>query len=93
MLCRHYVLLIGSVVGCGLVSLLYSARQTPVYRASVTVEITGLGEGSWMSRLDPAGMMARYPDENYVQTQVELLRSRALLARVLEKHGLRRHRD
>ena len=84
----HPWLLAATIAAGGVGGLWLGIRETPVFRSSAMVEVTGMREPTPFSRLDAAGNAAQYPDDSYVQTQIELLRSKALLGRVLNSAGL-----
>jgi len=80
---RHKFVIAAATALCGLAGMLFSLQKKPAFQATARVEVLRTADNDSALRLDSAGSTVSYPDENYVQTQVELLRSKALFARVL----------
>jgi capsular exopolysaccharide synthesis family protein len=85
-LVKHRWMIAGITAASLAVGLVHTLLQTPVYRASATIEIKREAANiSGMAGLEPAD--ARRGGEFY-QTQYELLKSRALAGKVVEALGL-----
>ena len=92
------------ILGCavigGLVGLMVTLPKTPVYRAHISLEIQGLN-GNFMNlrNVDPTDAAQSYSADSYIQTQIKLLQSTSLSARVVKKlsdgagHPLDAHPD
>ena len=65
------------------VSTLYTLMETPQYRASTTIQIEKQAQRVVDYR-DASGATELYDDGKFFQTQIELLRSKALAERVME---------
>jgi succinoglycan biosynthesis transport protein ExoP len=70
----------------GLVLALTAALvQTPTYQATVALEIQGFNENFLNRReVDPTADTSNYASEPYLQTQIRLLQTEALIARVVD---------
>jgi succinoglycan biosynthesis transport protein ExoP len=65
---------------------LYTLPQTPVYQARTVIEVQGMNEDFMhMKDVNPTSGSTSYDPLIDLQTQVRILQSRALLARVVEK--------
>ncbi|MCU1275007.1 MAG: lipopolysaccharide biosynthesis, partial [Bryobacterales bacterium] len=85
-LSRHKGALLVSAFAGALAGLLIALPQTPLYQARVSLEIQGLNENFLnMKDFSPTSTgSVSYPDFD-IQTQVRILESHSLAARVLEK--------
>lgn len=84
---KHFVkILLAAVAGC-LLGTGYMLRQPVLYRASATIEITGINESFMnLNASDPQAGTGSYSNSVInIQTQMKLLQSPSLLARVQEK--------
>jgi len=76
------------------VTAVYTYVQTPVYRATATVEVqpkpTNLAPGQDVSGLGSAGY-GWWAEEKYHNTQVEVIRSRDVAQRAFDRLGLETH--
>jgi len=82
----------GAVLLCGALGVvagaLLSLPQTPLYRAEAKLEIQGGSENlSGLGEIN-AAPAARYLSEFEIATQIEMLESRVLLGKVIDKLGL-----
>lgn len=86
----HKFLVLAITMACAAVGLGVALLQTPMYRASATVELLGINQNFLNQReVDPhASSSDASGSDSYISTEVELLRSEALLKRVVEKLGL-----
>jgi capsular exopolysaccharide synthesis family protein len=84
---RHKFLIILTTALCGLAAFGISQRLKPAFEATARVEVLNKRDGGLLPRLDANGTQAQSPDESYIQTQVELLRSKALFGRILAKEN------
>lgn len=78
-----WVLALGGLLG-GVAGYLYAARLTPLYRASASIEIQDLNE-NFLDLKEVASSAAAPPVSNDLQTQLRILQSHSLLARVLAR--------
>jgi succinoglycan biosynthesis transport protein ExoP len=86
---RRLLLLLFTGTGV-LLALLFSAVQHPAYRARTVLEIQDLNENFLnIQGQDPTASPSGSSAEAYVQTQISVLESRALLERVTEKLGMK----
>ena len=70
-------------------AVLFTLPQTPVYRASTTIEIQGLNQDFMHMRdVNPTSESASYDPEFDIQTQVSILQSKTLAERVQKKLSL-----
>src|SRR5437868_6797189 len=85
-LSRHKGALLVSAFAGALAGLLIALPQTPLYQARTSLEIQGLNENFLnMKDFSPTSTgSVSYPDFD-IQTQVRILESRSLAARVLDK--------
>ena len=83
---RHRVALtVFALVGLGL-GIVATALQTPVYRASTSLEVLNLNEDFMnMKQSSPVTDVDNSYDTSEVQTQVKLLQNQELLTRVVAK--------
>ncbi|HVX65009.1 MAG TPA: polysaccharide biosynthesis tyrosine autokinase [Bryobacteraceae bacterium] len=86
---RKGALLLLTFVG-GLSTCLLTLPQTPLYQARTSIEVQGINENFLNLRaVNPTTEAGALPSPEYdVQTQIRLLRSRALLERVVNKMEL-----
>jgi capsular exopolysaccharide synthesis family protein len=81
---RWTILIVTAIVIAG--TLTHTLMQTPIYRASLTLQIdTEDQKASFIDEMDRR--MSPYLGMEYLQTQYELLRSRSLAERLAEKMG------
>ena len=84
----HKFLVLAITMACAAIGLGAALLQTPMYRAYATVELLGINQNFLNQReVDPHASDASGSD-SYISTEVELLRSEALLKRVVEKLGM-----
>jgi capsular exopolysaccharide synthesis family protein len=80
---RKWFILLGCAAGAA-AGIVYSLLQTPVYRARVSMEVQNFRDDFMdMGKVDPTSV--NYEADSYVQTQLKLLESDALLGRVASK--------
>lgn len=86
----HKFLVLAIAMACAAVGLGAALLQTPMYRSHATVELLGINQNFLNSReVDPhASSTESSSGDSYVGTEIELLRSEALIKRVVEKLGL-----
>lgn len=73
-----------------LLALLFSIIQTPVYRARTVLEIQDLNENFLnIQGQDPTATSGSSTAQSYIQTQINVLQSRALLEMVTDKLGMK----
>jgi succinoglycan biosynthesis transport protein ExoP len=83
---RNRLLIVGCVLACGLGSLLLTLTSPTLYRSTTTLEIKGLNDNILNTRaLDPSVPSVAMSADSFLQTQMELLRSRALVSRVVQR--------
>ena len=88
---RHKTTLLGFTVAGLLVAILISVIQTPIYRVRTSLEIQGTNFLETRG-VDPSVSGGQYSTpESYMETQVKLLQSEALLEHVIDK--LKMHKD
>src|SRR5438105_8249835 len=78
----------GVVLAIGLAgmlgALLITLPQTPIYQARTSLEIQGFNDNFLnMKSSDPNSALPDYSGETYIQTQIKILQSNALLGRVM----------
>src|SRR5207253_8157830 len=67
-----------------LAAVLITLPQTPIYQARTSLEIQGFNENFLnMKSMDPNSALPDYSGETYIQTQIKILQSNALLGRVI----------
>jgi polysaccharide biosynthesis transport protein len=76
------LLIMGFAMALAGVALFIAARQTPIYRSQTKVELLGMNGRAPNPNISPSDSMVPDP---YVQTEIELLRSEALIRRVAAK--------
>ncbi len=82
-LCRRKGTLILITVLGGLTALLLTLPQTPIYQASTSLEIQGINDNFLdMKDVDPTST-GNYSGESYIRTQIQILRSKSLVDRVI----------
>jgi len=85
---RKVIILAAGLV-CAAIGLFIALKQTPIYRSSATVELLGINENFMNMRdVDPNTKVAGSTSDAHVQTEVQLLRSHALIGRVVQKLGM-----
>jgi polysaccharide biosynthesis transport protein len=86
MIWRRKLVILAATCLAGLGVLLWTARQTPVYQAGGSLEIQTLNENFLNLRdVDPTAGPGIYSADSYLQTQLKILKSRALIERVLDR--------
>ena len=82
-LCRRKGALILITVLGGLTALLLTLPQTPIYQASTSLEIQGINANFLgMKDVDPTSA-GSHSAESYIRTQIQILRSKSLVDRVI----------
>ncbi len=86
------------ILGCILVVvplwMVVTLLRTPVYKASALVQITSDNPGSIVSSKDSMGNLFNWEGrQEFAQTQFQILQSRTLAQRIIEKLGLQSHRE
>jgi polysaccharide biosynthesis transport protein len=91
---RRRYLVIACVVCCLGTAIYLTAKQVPVYQSRSAIEFQALDDNLTVTipQLTRGGTMG-VADEGYIQTQVSIMESRSLLARVLANLGLDRGAD
>jgi succinoglycan biosynthesis transport protein ExoP len=86
----HKFLVLAITMACAAVGLGTALLQTPMYRSHATVELLGINQNFLNSRdVDPhASSTESSGSDSYIGTEIELLKSEALVKRVVEKLGL-----
>jgi polysaccharide biosynthesis transport protein len=86
----HKFLVLAITMACAAVGLGAALLQTPMYRAYATVELLGINQNFLNQReVDPhSSSTDASGSDSYISTEVELLRSEALIKRVVEKLGM-----
>lgn len=83
------VFILAASLACAAIGFFIAMKQTPIYRSSATVELLGINENFMNMRdVDPNTKVAGSTTEAHVQTEIQLLRSHALVARVVQKLGM-----
>jgi capsular exopolysaccharide synthesis family protein len=91
---RHKLLLGGCVAACTLAAMVASRLQTPLYQASTALEIQGWNENFLkIGEVDPIARASDTASDVYLQTQIQVLRSRALVGRVVSRLGLEKRAE
>jgi polysaccharide biosynthesis transport protein len=86
---QHKRALIFYALVCALAAFGLSKVQAPIYQASTSLEIQGVNENFLnISEKDPIERASNTPSESYIQTQIEILTSRALIGSVISKMKL-----
>lgn len=80
-LVRRKSIIIASIILSSIIAFFYAASITPLYRATTTVKIDQEGD----KLRDFSNAFEDKQDRNFHQTQFDLLKSRALARRVMEK--------
>ena len=84
-LCRRKGTLILITVLGGLTALLLTLPRTPIYRAGTSLEIQWINDNFLdMKDVDPTST-GNYSAESYIRTQIQILRSKSLVDRVIVK--------
>ena len=82
-LCRRKGTLILITVVGGLIAVLLTVPQTPIYQASTSLEIQGINDNFLdLKDVDPTSTN-NYSGESYIRTQIQILRSKSLVDRVI----------
>ena len=82
-LCRRKGTLILITVVGGLIAVLLTVPQTPIYQASTSLEIQGINDNFLdLKDVDPTST-GNYSGESYIRTQIQILRSKSLVDRVI----------
>ncbi len=77
-------LLIYALVGL-IIGFAFSALQAPQYRATATVEVEGINDNLLNTKdLDPTASSRDYLMANYLETQIRIIKSHSVIARVLD---------
>jgi polysaccharide biosynthesis transport protein len=84
---RHKFTIVTTTAVCTLAAFGISQLLKPTFEATARVEVLNKPDGGLLPRLDANASVALSPDESYIQTQVELLRSKALFGRILAKEN------
>src|ERR1700736_5272403 len=67
-----------------LVAILITLPQTPIYQARTSLEIQGVNENFLnLKSMDPSSALPDYSGDAYIQTQMKILQSNALLGRTV----------
>lgn len=86
---KHKFLILGGLILGLIVGVAADTFRTPLYSASSTVEIVGANSRFMgMSQLDPEASQSDLGAVAFVQTQVRVLTSRALIRRVLDRMNI-----
>ena len=82
---RYWILLAASALGCAIAAFLFSQAQTPVYDASVVIEIQDFNDN--MLNTGDVDAVARTTNsgDSYFETEIEALSMTSLLNRVWER--------
>ncbi|MEO7649238.1 MAG: GumC family protein, partial [Bryobacteraceae bacterium] len=84
---RHKLAFILITILSGVAGYFLTIPQTPVYQAAITLEIQNMNENFMnMREFDPTAV--NYGADSYIQTQVRILQSETLYARVSRKLAL-----
>jgi polysaccharide biosynthesis transport protein len=83
----HYLVLASTTVVGLLLGLLYAAKVAPVYRATATIEVQDLNE-NFLNLKEVASATAPVSAVNDLQTQLRIIQSRTMVARVIQRIGL-----
>lgn len=85
---RNIGLIILCALICGAIGYGITMIEAPVYRATATVELLGVNNDFLNLReMDPNATTSASASDNYLQTEMELLSSKALVQRTLAKLG------
>lgn len=79
----------GAVLAIGLLGVITAVAltlpQVPVYQARTSIEIEALNDNFLnMKSVDPTSALPDYSGEGYIQTQIKILQSNSLMARVVK---------
>jgi succinoglycan biosynthesis transport protein ExoP len=86
---RHKILLLGSVLVMGLIALLLTRMQAPVYRAHTSIEIESLNQDFLnMRSVSPMTSAQMESPEYNIRTQTIVLQSTPVLERAIDKLDL-----
>ncbi|HSO45726.1 MAG TPA: exopolysaccharide transport family protein, partial [Rhodoferax sp.] len=85
---KYKWMLIALTLLCGLAATIQSLRATPMYRASVQLQIDRSAQRVVDFNRDVDAEMQMYDDGSQLQTQIELLKSRGLAERMVDEMGL-----
>ena len=85
---RKFVVL-AAALACAAIGLFVALKQTPIYESSAMVELLGINENFMNMRdVDPNTKTAGSTPDSHVETEIQLLHSRALISRVVQKLGM-----
>lgn len=78
------IALLGAIAG-----ILVTLPQTPIYRAEASIELQSLNQNFLnMKDIDPTEMAENSSSDTYVRTQLNILKNRMMLVRVIKKLNL-----
>ena len=86
----HRILILAITIACAALGFGVAEIQTPMFRSHATIELLGINQNFLNLReVDPhASSSGGDAGDSYLSTEIELLRSEALVKRVVEKLGL-----
>ena len=87
---KHKWMLLAVTLLCGVVAVVHSLRSTPMYSATALVQIDRTAQQVVSFNRDVDAELNYWDDGSQLQTQIELLKSRALAERVIDEMGLNR---
>ncbi|MEZ5645285.1 MAG: polysaccharide biosynthesis tyrosine autokinase [Burkholderiaceae bacterium] len=87
---KHKWMLIAVTLLCGVIAAVHSLRATPMYSATALVQIDRTAQRVVAFGRDVDAEQNYWDDGSQLQTQIELLKSRALAERVIDEMGLNR---
>lgn len=88
---RQKFIIIGCMLACGLASALMTIPTKPIYQAKATLEIKGVNENVLnLKDFDSSAPASMFSQDVLLQTQIELLRSKTLVARAVRAVQLNR---
>lgn len=83
-----WIVLSATILGV-LAAVLYTIPQTPIYQARASVEIQNFNENYLnMKNVDPTASSGYAAADAYFQTQIQILKSRTLVGRVIDRLNL-----
>src|SRR3990167_8307543 len=89
---KYKWMLLALTLLCGLIAMVQSLRSTPQYSSTVLVQIDRAAQRVVSFGTDVDAEQQVWDDGSQFQTQIELLKSRALAERVIDEMGLNRRR-
>jgi len=89
---KYKWLLLAMTLLCGLAATIQGLRSTPMYSASVLLQIDRAAQRVLDFNRDVDAELQMYDDGSQLQTQIELLKSRGLAERMVDEMGLDRSR-